>query len=179
MQQDSSDHALTTDSADAAAAFDRAVASYVAWRTDTMDHIQAATDADPDFALPYAAKGILTIGLRKPELRAPAEALLAAAPAARTPETERERRYIAALDAAIGGRITPMPSPRSTERDTLASPTSGRDSPGEPSQQSEHRDPGFRNLGQTGDGRVQSRDVPTRASECEAEGVTVRVTNRS
>ena len=106
MQQDSSGHALTTDSAEAAAAFDRAVASYVAWRTDTIDHIQAANDADPEFALPYAARGILTINLRKPELRAPAEALLAAARAARTPETERERRYIAALDAAIGGRIT-------------------------------------------------------------------------
>jgi tetratricopeptide (TPR) repeat protein len=106
MRQDSSGHALTTDSGEAAAAFDRAVASYVAWRTDTMTHIQAATDADPDFALPYAARGILTIGLRKPELRAPADEMLAAARAARTPETERERRYIAALDAAIGGRIT-------------------------------------------------------------------------
>lgn len=42
MQQDSIGHALTTDSADAAAAFDRAVASYIAWRIDTID-IQAAT----------------------------------------------------------------------------------------------------------------------------------------
>jgi len=106
MQQDSSGHALTTDSAEAAAALDRGVASYVAWRTDTMDHIKAATDADPEFALPYAAGGILTISLRKPELRASVEEMLAAARAARTPETERERRYIAALDAAIRGRIT-------------------------------------------------------------------------
>ncbi len=106
MQQDTHGHDMTTDSVEAAAAFDRAIASYVAWRTDTMDHIKAATTADPDFALPYAAKGILMMGLRKPELRAPAEKLLATARAARTPETERERRYIAALDAAIGGRIT-------------------------------------------------------------------------
>lgn len=106
MQQDTNGHALTTDSAEAAAAFDRAIASYVAWRTDTMEHIKAASNADPGFALPYVASGILTIGLRKPELRATAEDLLAAARAARTPETERERRYIAALGAAIGGRIT-------------------------------------------------------------------------
>ena len=106
MHQDTHGHNMTTDSAEAAAAFDRAVASYVAWRTDTMDHIKAATTADPDFALPYAAKGILMMGLRKPELCAPAKKLLAIARAARTPETERERRYIAALDAAIGGRIT-------------------------------------------------------------------------
>lgn len=106
MQQDSHGHALTTESAEATAAFDRAVASYVAWRTDTMDHIKAATEADPDFALPYAAKGILMLSLRKPDLCAAAEKLLATARAARTPETERERHYIAALEAAIGGRIT-------------------------------------------------------------------------
>jgi tetratricopeptide (TPR) repeat protein len=106
MQQDSIGHTLTTDSAEAAAAFDRAVASYVAWRTDTIHHIQAANDADPEFALPYAARGILTNSLRKPELRASAEEMLTAALAARPPETERERRYIAALDAAIRGRIT-------------------------------------------------------------------------
>jgi tetratricopeptide (TPR) repeat protein len=106
MQQDSSGDALTTASAEAASAFDRAVASYVAWRTDTIDHIQAANDADPEFALPYAARGILTLGLRKPDLRGFAEKMLAAARAARPPETERERRYIAALDASIGGRLT-------------------------------------------------------------------------
>ena len=106
MQQDSNGHALTTDSARAAAAFERAVASYLAWRTDTIDHLQAATDADPDFALPCAVRGLLTLGLRKPELHASAQALLAAAHTARPPETERERRYIAALEATLAGRIT-------------------------------------------------------------------------
>lgn len=106
MQQDSYGHSLSTDSAEAAISFDAAVASYVAWHTDTMDNIKAATEADPGFALPYAAKGILMMGLRKPELRGPAEKLLSAARDARTPKTERERRYIAGLEAAIGGRIT-------------------------------------------------------------------------
>lgn len=106
MLKDIHGYRLTTGSPEAVAAFDRAVASFIAWRTDVMDHIKTAREADPDFALPYAVKGILMVGLRKPELRTPAEQLLAAARAARTPETERERRYIAALDAAIGGRVT-------------------------------------------------------------------------
>ncbi len=106
MQQDVYGYQMTTDSPEAAAAYSAAVDSYIAWHTDTMDHIKAANEADPDFALPYAAKGILMIGLRKPELRAPAQKMLAAARAARPPETEREHRYITALEAAIDGRIT-------------------------------------------------------------------------
>jgi len=106
MQRDSIGYVLTTDSAEAAAAFGRAVTSYLAWRTDTMDHLAAATDADPGFALPYAVKGLLMMGLRKPELRASARDLLAAARAARPAASERERRYVAALDACLGDRIT-------------------------------------------------------------------------
>jgi tetratricopeptide (TPR) repeat protein len=106
MHQDAYGHTLTTDSAEAATAFDRALASYAAWHTDTMDHLKTATRADPGFALPFAARGILMLGLRKPELRAPAEAQLAAARAARPPESERERRYMAALEAALGDRVT-------------------------------------------------------------------------
>ncbi len=106
MQRDRTGHPLTTESPEAAAAFDRAVESYVAWRTDVMDHLKAASAADPGFALPYAVKGLLMLGLRKPELSPPAAKLLAEARAARPPETERERRYIAALDAALAGRLT-------------------------------------------------------------------------
>lgn len=106
MQRDKWGHSLSTGSAEAAQAMDRAIESYVGWRTDVMDHIAAAIDADPDFALPHAAKGILMCGLRKPELNGKAEALLATARAGRPPETVRERHYIAALEAAIAGNIT-------------------------------------------------------------------------
>lgn len=106
MLKDRNGYRLSTNSADAASAFDDGVASYVAWHTDTMDRFKAAITADPDFALPYAARGILMAGLRKPELRGPAQKQLDAARAARAPETDRERRYIAALEAAIDGRIT-------------------------------------------------------------------------
>jgi hypothetical protein len=104
MQQSSKGHVETTDSVDAAAIVDRAVGGYAAWRNDTMDH--TAIHAGRDIAVPCAASGILTIGLRKPELRAPAEALLAFFRTARILEIARERRYIAALDAAMSGRIT-------------------------------------------------------------------------
>jgi tetratricopeptide (TPR) repeat protein len=106
MQKDQWGHALTTDSADAAQALDRAIDSYIGWRTDVMDHLGAAIAADPDFALPHVAKGILMCGLRKPELNSKAEALLATAHASRPAGTERERRYIAALAAAIAGNVT-------------------------------------------------------------------------
>ncbi|MEM7775010.1 MAG: tetratricopeptide repeat protein [Pseudomonadota bacterium] len=106
MQQDAHGYRLTTNNTDAATAMSSATESYVGWRTDTMDHIKAATTADPDFALPYAVKGILMAGLRKPELRAPAQKQLDAARNARAPETEREQRYISALAAAIDGRLT-------------------------------------------------------------------------
>ncbi|MGI9503386.1 MAG: hypothetical protein ACR2RE_10075, partial [Geminicoccaceae bacterium] len=106
MQSDSMGHSVTTESAEAAAAIDRAGVSYVGWRTDIMDHIAAAIEADPGFALPYAAKGIFMLGQRKPELEPPARKMLAAAGNARPPETERERRYIAALAASIDGRLT-------------------------------------------------------------------------
>ncbi len=105
MQRDTCGYPLSTESEKAAEAFEKAVSSYIAWRTDTMDHIKSATEADPGFALPYAFKGILIMGLRKPELRDAAQQQLAAAKRARKPDTEREQRYIAGLEAAIDGRI--------------------------------------------------------------------------
>ncbi len=125
MQTDRSGASLTTDSADAAAAFDAAVSGYIAWRTDAMAHLDAAIAADPDFALPYAVKGLLATGLRKPDATAAATALRETARAARPPETERERRYLAALDAALAGRITEAATQyeliaRAAPRDLLA-----------------------------------------------------------
>ncbi len=106
MQRDRWGYRLTSDSPDAARAMDAAIEAYVGWRTDVMDHIAAASAADPDFALPHAVKGILMLGLRKPELKPKAEALLGKAGAGRPPATDRERRYLAALEAALGGHVT-------------------------------------------------------------------------
>jgi len=106
MHKDQWGYVLTTDSDAAARAMDRAVGSYVGWRTDVMAHLDATIEADPAFALPKAAKGILICGLRKPEIHGKAQALLDAARAGHPPETPRERHYMAALEASIGGRIT-------------------------------------------------------------------------
>ncbi len=106
MKRDQWGHRLTTGSAAAAQALDHAINAYVGWRTDVMDRLATAQAADPDFALPHAVKGILMCGLRKPELNGKAEALLAAARAARPPETDRERHYISALAASIAGNVT-------------------------------------------------------------------------
>ena len=106
MQKDQWGYSLTTESAAAAEALDRTVSSYVGWRTDPSTHIKAAIEADPDFALAHAVKGILIAGLRKPELYHLVRAELEAAQGGRAPETERERHYIAALEAAVAGEIT-------------------------------------------------------------------------
>ena len=105
MQHDTAGHALTTDSADAAEAIGAAATSFVGFRTDAMDHLAAATKADPGFALAHAARGLMLTTMRKPEVHRKAHECLAAAKAARTPETEREARYIAALDAMLAGKI--------------------------------------------------------------------------
>jgi len=106
MQHDRHGHGLSTTSPEAAAAFDRAVSSFVGWRTDAMDHLKAASAADPEFALPLAVKGLLMLGLRKRALMGPVRDMLAAARAARPPETARERLCVAALDAAAAGEVT-------------------------------------------------------------------------
>ncbi len=106
MLADQWGYTVTTDNPQAVDGLNAALNSYVRWRTDTMQHFDAAIAADPDFALAHAAKGILVTGLRKPEIFFAAQAELDAARKGRAPTTERERLYIAALEAALAGRIT-------------------------------------------------------------------------
>ena len=47
---------LTTDNQEAAKAYDRGACSFVAWRADAMGHLDAAIEADPDFAMPKLLK---------------------------------------------------------------------------------------------------------------------------
>ncbi|MEO0622850.1 MAG: tetratricopeptide repeat protein [Pseudomonadota bacterium] len=97
---------LSTGSTTAAAAIQDATTSFIGWRTDTMEHISAAIAADPDFALPYALRGLMMTGLRKPELHGKARECLVKAQSVRPAESPRERAYIAALAATLDGRIT-------------------------------------------------------------------------
>jgi len=84
---------------------DRAFAAYYHFDTDAMKNLNAAIQADPGFALPHAAKGILIESLKKPELHHLAGAELAAAQQARAPQTAREHHYLAALEAALAGQV--------------------------------------------------------------------------
>jgi tetratricopeptide (TPR) repeat protein len=105
MRSDRWGYGLTTENQLAAERLGSALESYVAWRRDTMAHLDAAIEADPAFALPHAVKGILMTGLRKPELYPAVRAELEAARNGRAPASQRENRYIAALEAAVDGRI--------------------------------------------------------------------------
>ena len=71
-----------------------------------MAHLDAAIDADPDFALPHVIKGSLIAGLKKPELYPLARSELEAAKNSPAPTSERENHYLAALEAALVDHVT-------------------------------------------------------------------------
>jgi tetratricopeptide (TPR) repeat protein len=106
MKKDQWGYPVATDDSAAAEALDRGLNAYVGWRTDAMAHLDDAIAADPRFALPHAAKGILIAGLRKPELYPLARGELEAAKNGLSHATEREHHYISALEAALAGNIT-------------------------------------------------------------------------
>jgi tetratricopeptide (TPR) repeat protein len=106
MIYDQWNNPVTTEEAGAVAALDRAFNAYYHFDTDAMKNLDAAILADPGFALPRAAKGILIESLKKPELHHLARVELAAAKQAQTPRTAREHHYIAALEAALAGQVT-------------------------------------------------------------------------
>jgi hypothetical protein len=59
MKRDQWNYAVSTEELGAVETLDRAFNSYSHFRADAMKNIDAAIEADPQFALPHAAKGIL------------------------------------------------------------------------------------------------------------------------
>lgn len=106
MQKDQWDYTVTTDEPGAADGLNRAFNSYLRFRTDAMKNLEDAIAADPQFALPHVVKGLLIESLKKPELHPAAFGELDAANRCRPPESARERHYLAALEAALAGRLT-------------------------------------------------------------------------
>ena len=104
MQRDERGLPLSTDGADAAALFDRAVEHYLKFYADTMALVGQMLAADPQFALGQCFKGYLLLSASNPAFRAEIEATLTAAEAGAA-STERERRHVAALAAWAGGRL--------------------------------------------------------------------------
>jgi len=106
MQKDQWGNPVTTDDSDSVEALDRAFNAYFQFRTNAMVYLDAAIAADPQFALPHAARGILIESLKKPELYAKARSELEAAKNCHAPVSTRESHYIAALEAALDGQVT-------------------------------------------------------------------------
>ncbi len=105
MHQDERGHAMTTGSAEAAGALDTAIHNFVHWKAAVLPSMKAALAADPEFGFAHAVKGLVLHGARNDRYRPKIEAALAAAQAAEAGMSARERLYVAALDAAAGGRI--------------------------------------------------------------------------
>jgi len=93
---------LQTANAAAAAAFERGVRGYATWRRDAIQHLDAATAADPGFALPLITKGWILQMARSAAYHGKIQALLnEAAPLLRD---ARERALHAGLAHALAGR---------------------------------------------------------------------------
>jgi tetratricopeptide (TPR) repeat protein len=97
---------LTTESDLAARHWSDTVEHVLSHAAATPASLAATLEADPDFALAHAAKGIMLMTLARGELVGAARAALATAraAAARRPVTVREQGYVQALDALIDGR---------------------------------------------------------------------------
>jgi len=96
---------LSTDSAEAAALFDRAVEHYLKYHLDTMHLVNETLAADPNFVMGHCLKGYLMLAGANPAHRPAIAAGLAAAEAGAAVVTPRERRHVAALAAWRRGAL--------------------------------------------------------------------------
>lgn len=106
MRQDRFGCTITTDSAEAVAAWDAMGLAFLAHAAATPGHLSAALEADPDLAAAHAAKGLFSLLLGRREMTAVASEALAAArrSAAVRPVSRREGHYVEALAEWLGGR---------------------------------------------------------------------------
>ena len=105
MLKDAHGLPIATSSAQAAAAFDRTIESYLKARVDARDHLSELLKADPEFALARCLKGYFAMLLYK-QAAVPA-ASEAARKARRLTEnaTPRERMHVDALEAWVSGDL--------------------------------------------------------------------------
>ncbi len=103
MQRDARGLELSTDSASAAALFDRAVEHYLKFHADTMDLAGQALAADPGFVMGHCLKGYLMLAGANPAHRRAVDACIAAAEAGAA--NRREQLHLAALSAWRRGAL--------------------------------------------------------------------------
>ncbi|PPQ37115.1 hypothetical protein [Rhodopila globiformis] len=105
MQRDARGLPLSTDSAEAAVLFDRAVEHYLKFHLDTMALVNQALTADPCFVMGHCLKGYLLLAGANPAHRPAVAAALAAAEAGTAVATMREQRHVAAFSAWQRGAL--------------------------------------------------------------------------
>jgi hypothetical protein len=99
MNRDARGLELSTDSAEAAAVFDRAVEHYLKYHIDAMNLVNDALTADPGFVMGHCIKGYLMMAGANPAHRPAIAASLAAAEAGSAAATKREQHHVAAFSA--------------------------------------------------------------------------------
>jgi tetratricopeptide (TPR) repeat protein len=105
MKRDARGLELSTDSAEAAALFDRAVEHYLKYHLDTMNLVNDALIADPGFVMGHCLKGYLLVAGANPAHRSAVAACVAAAEAGAAVATRREQRHVKALAAWRRGAL--------------------------------------------------------------------------
>jgi hypothetical protein len=105
MHRDARGLELSTDSANAAMSFDRAVEHYLKYHLDTMALVDDALAADPDFVMGHCLRGYLMLAGANPAHAQAVARSLAAAEAGAAVATPRERRHVAALSAWRRGAL--------------------------------------------------------------------------
>jgi len=105
MKQDERNLPLSTDSAEAAHLFDRAVEHYLKYHIDTMSLVGSALAADPDFVMAHCLKGYLLLTAANPANNKQIAATLAAAQANASATTQREKQHVAAFAAWANGEL--------------------------------------------------------------------------
>jgi tetratricopeptide (TPR) repeat protein len=99
MHRDARGLVLSTDSAEAARLFDRAIGEYLEYRKATLATAMEALDADPDFCLAHCFTGYLFMLFGSHAVDRKVDAALAAAERLAPRASERERMHVAALAA--------------------------------------------------------------------------------
>ena len=96
---------LSTTHAACAAAFNSALRSYLGYRADLVDQVNAALQADPEFALGHCLRGyLMMLTYNRAALGSATEAHRAAAALA-VAATARERAHVRALGCWVGGDL--------------------------------------------------------------------------
>src|ERR1700730_8522509 len=96
---------LSTDSAEAALLFDRAVEHYLKFHADMPALVGQMLAADPQFVLGHCFKGYLLLSASNPAFAAEIAATLATAQAGAAAATKREQQHVAAFAAWAGGTL--------------------------------------------------------------------------